>query len=112
MKLLCLNVGLFLKNNQLLNKYIRREDADILCLQEVTRGLEERTDKEFITYESIIEASVDLGNNYFSPMWNIDHFRKEGFHKEDDFYIDFNGRLDFGYLTRSRFNIESAKNVF
>lgn len=111
-KLISLNVGLFEKNNDRLEKFFKKEKADIVCLQEATRTTHDTRNLDYISVNPIYSATKDLKYSFYSPMWIIDHFRQSNFHGRKEFVVEFDGFLEFGYLTKSRYQILRGKNVF
>lgn len=70
MKLLSLNVALFEDNNSKLLKFLKQQDVDIVCLQEVTRGLEKTTDLKYLSKETADAATANLKHFFFGPASN------------------------------------------
>lgn len=112
MKLICLNVGLFLENNDSLSKFLKAEKPDMVLLQEVAREADLEVSPSYITKPIIDKALLKLKHSFFAPMWVIRDFRKKDFHGADTFHIDFKGFLEQGYYYRGAYHIYQGKNIF
>lgn len=111
MKLVCLNVGLFEKNNAKLSKFLNDQQADVLALQEVVRTEDGAVDCEYVS-KPVIDAASSLPHGFFGPVWSFKHFEKENFHGERNFKRDFGGQLEFGNYLKTRFEMQQAESVF
>ncbi len=112
MKLLSLNVALFEQNNAQLADFIQAQQPDILCLQEVTKKIDEQAKSEFISQPAIDQASPALAYNFFAPIWVMENFNKDNFHGDEHFQFELGGWAELGNYVRSRFPISQGKNVF
>lgn len=112
MKLISLNVALFESNNEKLSSFIESSNADILCLQEVTKRVDDETNSAFISLDSIDTASPGLRSSFFAPIWTLKTFDKSDFHGEEHFQFDLGGLAEFGQYIRSRYPITKAQNIF
>lgn len=112
MKLICLNVGLFLENNEMLSKFLFEQQPDIVVLQEVSRATDYSVLPKYITKSCIDSALADLEYSFYAPMWVIRDFVKNDFHGESVFNIDFGGFLEQGYYYKGKYKIYQAKNIF
>jgi len=65
MKLLCLNVALFEANNHLLSQFLKEQQSDILCLQEITRALEKSVQKDYVTKDIVDDTTPHLSSFFF-----------------------------------------------
>ncbi len=112
MKLLSLNVALFEANNSKLTKFLQEQKADIVCLQEVVREIEELVLPQYATKGSVDEATQNLKYSFYGPnavMHNIDLGE---FHGQKNFHFDLGGLAEMGNYVRSKFKIVKAKNIF
>jgi len=112
MKLLTLNVALFETNNSRLIEFLKKENPDIGCFQEVTRGLDKNVDKEYISKDIIDKGTVSLKHSFFGPTNVFGKFNMENFHGQDDFHFDPKGFLEMGNYLKSKFEIKRARNIF
>lgn len=112
MKLICLNVALFETNNKLLSEFFARQNADILCLQEVSDKIDASANVQYVSKNAIDEATSNLQYSYFGQTWSIKEFHLKNFHKKDSFDYDFGGFIKAGNYLKSRFAIVEKKNVF
>lgn len=111
-KLLCLNVSLFDDNNAKLEKFLKEEKSDIICLQEVTRKVDESSHDAFISKKIIDSATSQLSNEFYAPNWSLKDFWQENFHGKELFEHDFGGVVEFGNYVRSKYKIVQAKDIF
>ena len=112
MKLLSLNVAMFEDNSEALFDFIQKQNADILCLQEVTRRLDTQAYPQYVSIDAIDKASESLRDAFFGPTWVLSFFEKNNFHGKEHFYFDVGGKVEFGNYVKSRYKILTAKNVF
>lgn len=112
MKLLSLNVALFEENNDKLKQFIETQNADILCLQEVTKRIDTAAKSELISKEILDLSSTDLSHSFFAPVWVLSKFEKNNFHGQDVFSFDIGGNVEFGNYTKTRYQITKGQNVF
>lgn len=106
MKLLNLNIGIKINNTREVTDFIKKQDADIVAIQEIVRHLEDKVFEEFKS-KAGIESVV--GNMYpysfFGPLWITDAFRKEG-----KIHRDFGGLIEQGNEILSKYPIVEAEN--
>lgn len=112
MKLLSLNVSIFDDNNDKLVRFLKETSPDIVCLQEVTRKVEDTSLDYFITKDAIDKATPALIHSFFSPNWVLRDFEIPNFHGKEIFKHDFGGFIEIGNYVRSRFKIVEGKGVF
>ncbi len=112
MKLISLNVALFEKNNNKLESFIGNENADILCLQEVTKKIDSNASDELISINPIDAASNKLNNSFFAPIWALKQFEKCDFHGKEIFQFDLGGIAEIGQYLKSRYPITKGQNIF
>lgn len=111
MKLISLNTAIFQANNKHLFKFFQDQNADFVCLQEISRGLEDSVDKKYITLDPINKATTSLKYFFYGPNSVFSEFKVSNYH-EIPFSFSFGGQLEFGNYTKSRFEILKAQNVF
>jgi endonuclease/exonuclease/phosphatase family metal-dependent hydrolase len=112
MRLLSLNVALFETNNSALSDFLLQQKPDILCLQEVTKRLDDSTNEAYISKNAIDHASSNLSFSFFAPTMIIRDFSQKNFHQKENFFLDFGGSMEFGNYVKSKFEISKAINVF
>lgn len=112
MRLLCLNVALFEKNNPLLTDFLQKNPFDILALQEVTKRVDSAALADFVSKDAIDTATPDLIHQFYAPKTVLKEFHTRNFHKKASFDAYFGGFMEFGLYLRSRYEITYAKNVF
>ena len=112
MKLISLNVALFEANNDKLKTFLRNQNADLLCLQEVTRRIDVSAKPELISKEVIDRSSEELSHSFFAPIWILSKFEQGSFHGDDYFSFDIGGKVEFGNYIRSRYPIYKGENIF
>ncbi|MDQ6986077.1 MAG: endonuclease/exonuclease/phosphatase family protein [Candidatus Dojkabacteria bacterium] len=107
MKLLSLNAAYFINNNDKVIDFIKTQDADIVCLQEVSRHIDES-----VKYEYKLKSQLDnvISDNYqykfYSPCVVSNNFQKV-----DEFYVDFGGFTEFGTYILSKNKIKYGEAV-
>lgn len=111
LKLVSLNVALFETNNDRLERFLNKEKADILCLQEVTRKVDASTREEFISLDAVNRAA-GLPYSFYAPNWIMKDFDMKDFHGQKHFRADFNGFLELGNYIKSRLPIYKGESVF
>ncbi len=112
MKLVSLNVALFEKNNDALLDFLATEQPDILCLQEVTKRLDEHAIPDYISKEAIDRATPQLNYGFFAPIWALSSFEQTQFHGKEHFSFELGGMAEFGNYVKSAFPICKAENIF
>jgi endonuclease/exonuclease/phosphatase family metal-dependent hydrolase len=112
MKLLSLNVALFEPNNSKLSKFVKGQDADIVCFQEVTRALDKNVLKKYISKDPIDSATSKLPSGFYGPTETFGSFELKEFHGKDIFRFDPGGMLELGNYTKSKYPIKKAQNIF
>ena len=112
MKLLSLNVALFEANNSKLTQFLQEQGADIVCLQEVVREIEESVLNEYITKTPIDKSTSNLKYSFYGPNSVMDNFEQKGFHGKEDFHFDLGGLAEIGNYVRSKYKIVKAQNIF
>lgn len=112
MKLITLNVALFEPNNPKLVGFLKKECPDIACFQEVTRGLVNSVDKEFISKDTIDDGTKGLKNSFFGPTNVFGEINMKDFHGQENFHFDPKGVLEMGNYIKSKFKISEAHSIF
>jgi len=112
MKLICLNVAIFEANNSLLKKFISEQNADFVCLQEITRALQSSVKNEYITKDMVDQSTPLLTHFFFGPNSVMGDFEQKNFHGKEVFSFKFGGLMEFGNYTKSQYKIVKAQNVF
>ncbi len=110
-KLLCLNVCQFEKNNERLKDFLEHNKVDIACFQEITRSTEGKSDPELVSYETINTYS-GLDEGFFAPIWVLNRFYMNKFHGQESFDFSHGGDVEFGNLLRTRYRIVKGQNIF
>lgn len=112
MKLITLNVALFEPNNLKLVGFLKEECPDIACFQEVTRGLGDGVDKEFISKDTIDAGTGNLKHSFFGPTNVFGEINMKDFHGQENFHFDPKGLLELGNYTKSKYKILKAQSIF
>jgi len=112
MKLLSLNVALFEANNKLLSPFLHEQNADFVCLQEITRGLEDTVLEDYISKEIVDQSTQNLKYFFFGPNSVMGDFEQKNFHGKEVYSFKFGGLMEFGNYTKSKYKIAFAQNVF
>jgi endonuclease/exonuclease/phosphatase family metal-dependent hydrolase len=112
MKLLTLNVAVFEANNSKLIKFLKEENPDIGCFQEVTRGLDEYADKDYISKDTIDSGTPNLKYRFFGPTTVFGEVDMKEFHGKREFHFDPKGTLEMGNYTKSKYRITNARCTF
>ena len=111
-KLISLNIALFVENNKKVAQFLEEQKPDIICLQEVGRSDDKNTHAGFISKKTVDEATLDLHYAFYSPNMILKGFTRGNFHGKDEFKIDFNGFIETGNYTKSKFEILKGESVF
>jgi len=104
-------VALFEANNRLLTKFLVEQNADFVCLQEITRALQKTVKKDYVTKE-VDEVTPRLDYFFFGPNSVMGNFEQKNFHGKDIYRFEFGGLMEFGNYTKSNHKIVKAQNVF
>src|SRR3989344_8252882 len=112
MKLVCLNVAIFETNNDKLNTFLKKQSADFLALQEVTKRTDEQAFEKYVSIDTINQVTTELKYRFFAPNWIQNDFEIPNFHGVDLFKYDLGGFIESGNYIKSKFKISSAKNIF
>jgi endonuclease/exonuclease/phosphatase family metal-dependent hydrolase len=112
MKLLSLNVAIFEANNRLVEKLLLKQDADILCLQEVTRAIDKSTNPDYVSKKPIDSVTKDLKFELYNPITIMKDFLGKNFHKKDTYVFDFEGFVEMGNYIKSRFEIVKKEHIY
>lgn len=112
MKLISLNVALFLENNKHVHHFLSTKKIDFICLQEVLRPLQHTVDKKWTSTSLIDSATPQLSHFFFGPNSVTRVFEQSNFHGEKHFRYDFGGLIEIGNYTKSRYPIQKGQVVF
>ena len=112
MKLISLNVALFEANNNLLAEFLREQNADIICLQEITRTLEDSVKAKYVSKDAVDSVTPKLKYFFFGPNSVMGDFEQINFHGKEVFRFEFGGLMEFGNYTKSQYKIIKAQNIF
>lgn len=112
MRLLSLNVALFETNNDLLLKFLSKQNLDILCLQEVAEKIDASVNPDFASKNTIDKATKKLKHSFFGLTWMVKDFHLKNFHQKENFDFDFGGFLHAGNYLKTHFRITKKSNVF
>lgn len=103
MKLICLNLAIKIDNSQKVINFLKQQNADIVCLQEVA---DHREESVVDTFRSKQDLDLRLNRlypyRYFAPLWQASGFTK----------VDFGGYIDQGNYILSKFQITNVKSLF
>lgn len=109
MKIISYNIGIKIDNAKAVAEYLKAENADIICLQEVMRALE---DSVFSLYSSEKIIREYLKNNYpyyfFAPEWTANKLTETNGPKNKD----LGGMAEQGKLVLSKYPIVHGYNYF
>ena len=111
MKLISLNVALFQANNKQLGSFLRKQDADFVCLQEVSKGLEKSVNKKFVSINSIDKSTSNMKYFFYGPSSVFDKFIVKEYH-DKPFRFQLGGMIEFGNYTKAKFKIQKGQNIF
>ena len=112
MRLLSLNVAIFETNNDLLLRFLSKQNLDILCLQEVSEKVDASVNPDFISKNYIDKATKKLRHSFFGLTWMVKDFHLRNFHQKERFDYDFGGFLIAGNYIKTKFRIIKTSNVF
>jgi endonuclease/exonuclease/phosphatase family metal-dependent hydrolase len=112
MRLISLNCALFEKNNQQIAAFLKAENPDIFCGQEITRQLGKKADPDYVCLPTIEAATPNLSHSYLSNMWVIKNFRAQDFHGAADYVFDFGDWLELGEYTRTKYPLPLGQTIF
>ena len=108
MKIISFNIGIKIDNAKASAEYLKDKKADIICLQETVRPLEEGIVPIFRSEEIIINfLKKDYPYYFFAPEWVADKFTKN-----NEIYKDFKGMVEQGKLILSKYPIIHGYNYF
>lgn len=106
MKLLDLNIGIKLDNNNEVLELVKLEDADICTFQEAMNAVDDSCFEMFESANQLINLS-NYKYNAFAPL-----FISRGVEKNGVLVRDFGGKAEQGSLLISKFKIEKHYNQF
>lgn len=108
MRLIDLNIGIKLDNNDEVIKLLKEMDADIITLQEVTRGLDNSVFDRY-NNSNIIKKNLSnlYQNSFFGALWCAKFHMKKGVITKD-----FGGLIEQGNEIITKYKIIDAENIF
>lgn len=112
MRLICLNVALFETNNHKLFKFLKQQNADIICLQEIADSTDGLVSADYISKELVDKATDHLKHSFFTPNSLMKDFHQKSFHKKEIFYFDFGGWIVSGNYIKTKYKILKAGGIF
>ena len=106
MKIISLNTGIRLKNTEKLISFLTKENADIICLQEVSQALEMTAKKQFHVKQDL-DASLShrYPHRFFGELWKSTGFNATG-------ELDFGGLIEQGNYVLSKHPFSYKHNDF
>ncbi len=106
MKLISYNIGIKIDNSEKVAQFLKEQDADILCLQEVIRHFDDTAFRQYRSKKVIDEALKDIyPHTFFGPQWISKHLELRGNRQRD-----FGGYVEQGNYFLSKYPILSAEN--
>lgn len=112
MKLMSLNVECFKANNLKLARFLNEQQLDIICFQEVTRALDNKVNKKYITKDPIDEATKLLKYGFFGHTDVFNKIKLDRPHEGEKIHFDPQGLLEMGNYIKSNLKIKKSRNVF
>lgn len=109
MKLISFNVGIRIDNTDAVVEYLKQQQADIICLQEVVRGFPPVADPVYRS-EEIIRTALqnDFPYYFFAAEWTADKLVSAIEHKNRN----FGGMVEQGKMILSKYPILHGYNYF
>jgi endonuclease/exonuclease/phosphatase family metal-dependent hydrolase len=109
MKIISFNISIAIDNARAVAEYLKKQDADIVCLQEVMRPLESGVLPMYRSSETIVESLKKIYPYYFfAPEWVADMFYEPA-GKPNRI---FGGMAEQGKLILSKYPITHGYNYF
>lgn len=106
MKLLNLNVGIKLDNNDKVIDLLSKDNYDIVTLQEAMRKIDDTVFDKY-NNSNIIKSKINYKYNFFGALWVAEH------HEKNNIIIkDFGGLTEQGNEILSNYPITQASNIF
>lgn len=106
MKLLNLNIGIKLDNNNEVKDLIIKDNYDFITFQEVMRKIDSSVYEKYDS-SNFIKKDLDYKYNYFGPLWYASHHEKNNIITKD-----FGGLTEQGNEIISKYPIVKSSNVF
>lgn len=107
MKLLNLNVGIKLDNNEKVVSLLKNIDSDIITLQEVTRGIDNHVYDRYNNSKIIKDQLKKYQYSFFGALWCAERHIKNGVVSKE-----FGGMIEQGNEVISKYPIIEAENIF
>jgi len=112
MKIISFNIGIKIDNSTQVAEYLKAQQADIICLQEVMRPLEPSAYAMFRSEETIRDILKDDYSFYFfAPEW-VANKHKRHVRPNEKGIRDFGGMVEQGKLVLSKHPILHGYNYF
>lgn len=111
MKILSLNVAVFLKNNERIKSFLNDHHVDVYCFQEVVHPIESTADDAYLS-GPLIDTVLSKQQSFFSSFWEFKDFTQYDFHGDDHFHEDFGGFIELGLQTWTDFEIPFASTHY
>jgi endonuclease/exonuclease/phosphatase family metal-dependent hydrolase len=108
MKIISLNIGIKLNNVKKIISFLDRENADIICLQEVSRALDKNVKKQFHAKQDLDSPLVKkYPYRFFGKLW-----KSRGFNATGKVELDFRGLIEQGNYILSKYPFSFTHNKF
>ena len=112
MKIISFNIGIKIDNSVQVGEYLKTQQADIVCLQEVMRPLEPSVYAIFRSEETIRDILKDKYPFYFfAPEW-VANKHKKHVRPNEKGVREFGGMVEQGKLILSKYPIVHGYNYF
>ncbi|MBI4973110.1 endonuclease/exonuclease/phosphatase family protein [Candidatus Roizmanbacteria bacterium] len=112
MKLVSLNVAVFEKNNPQLSGFFLKNKFDFVCLQEVTKRVDNEVSEDYLSKNPIDDSTKELKYSFFGPLWIKKGFSMKNFHGKEKFEFSYGGNIEFGNYVKSKYKIYKGQNIF
>ncbi len=112
MKLISLNVALFETNNLQLSEFLIEQNPDVVCLQEVTRNIDNKADKNYLSKAAIDQSTSKLTHSFYGPSMVMGDFILQNFKAGKNVIFKIGGHLEFGLYTKSVFPLTKGRSIF
>ena len=108
MKIISLNIGIKLNNIKKIISFLTRENADIVCLQEVSRALDKDVKNQFHAKQDLDSLLIKkYPHRFFGKLW-----KSKGFNATGKVELDFGGLIEQGNYILSKYPFSFAHNKF
>lgn len=110
-RLVSLNVSIFDDNNLKLSQFFKEINPDIVCLQEVSRKVDNSAFEKYITKDIFDSSMPLLKSSFYAPNFALSEYQKENFHGKKLFYHNFGGVIESGNYIKSKFPIYEGQSL-